>query len=436
MSTKIFTTAVLAVFAATSAFADTYEITQWGEKIAPDSEIVNPFYDNPTAESKDLGGNTYVIKIAGATAENPFELKDSDGTTGSRLTFAKEGSLIIDGCYVARRVGNGANNDGLIIRDGSSLTITGGGGDGVNFWNGGVSVGENANSGAKLVSTASTMLFKVGGTVVVNGELSSTYKSFASNKFAYAVTNITFNAGAKMNSVSGAGFTTYDYNSDWKNPQTITVNAGVEQGALAVAGVFNFAGKTTVNFNSSNAFSTDGNTQAKSTFTLVSYNKLYNGEIRADKTKYPNAAADVVFNSTANNSFGQIQFWTDSTLTLNLDAKSFMAFGEFVMDSDASGSLCTVIVNNLSDSSKTFFISDKIYEAIDYGTVILKDSNGNELSYIATKASDEDFAMTGLDSELGGGYWLAVNSVVPEPATYAALFGLFALGFVLYRRRR
>ena len=39
MSTKIFTTAVLAVFAATSAFADTYEITQWGEKIAPTARL-------------------------------------------------------------------------------------------------------------------------------------------------------------------------------------------------------------------------------------------------------------------------------------------------------------------------------------------------------------------------------------------------------------
>lgn len=55
MSTKIFTTALLAVFAATSAFADTYEITQWGEKIAPDSEIVNPFYNTGRDTAHNLG---------------------------------------------------------------------------------------------------------------------------------------------------------------------------------------------------------------------------------------------------------------------------------------------------------------------------------------------------------------------------------------------
>lgn len=420
MSTKIFTTAVLAVFAATSAFADTYEITQWGETIAPDSEIVNPFYNTGRDDAHKLGGNTYVIKIEGTTAENPFELKNADGSpSGTRFD---SGGLIIDGHYIGARIGDGSGL-GLTIRDNSSFTITGKHANNMaNFWAGTITVGESAR-----LATTMNMLLKC--ETVSSGALAVTSTSLASNRFAFSVANAVFNAGATLSSASGAGFTTY--NSTKVSACTVTVNSGVAKGALAVAGVVNFAGKTTVNFNASDAFSTDGNVQAKSTFTLVSYNDN-NGSIIANSQ----AKADVVFNSTANNSFGQIQFWTDSTLTLNLDSKSFMAFGEFVMDSDASGSLCTVIVNNLSDSSKTFFISDKIYEAIDYGTAVLKDSNGNDLSYIATKASDEDFAMTGLDSELGGGYWLAVNSVVPEPATYAAIFGLFAMAFVAYRKRR
>lgn len=421
MSTKIFTTAVLAVFAATSAFADTYEITQWGEKIAPDSEIVNPFYNTGRDTAHNLGDDTYVIKIEGTTAENPFELKNADGSLSGT---AFSGTLIIDGHYIGTRSGSGWSSAHLTIRDNSSFTINGRDNNNrFNFWTGSVNIGQSAK-----MASEKGMLFK-STPINSNGELAVTGTNLGES-FAFMASNAVFNAGAKLSSVSGRGFTTYEVTQVASN--RITVNAGVAESALAVTGEINLAGKTTVNFNASNAFSTNGNMQAKSTFTLVSYSFDGSAIIIPEKR----AKADVVFNSTANNSFGQIQFWTDSTLTLNLDAKSFMAFGEFVMDSDASGSLCTVIVNNLSDSSKTFFISDKIYEAIDYGTVILKDSNGNELSYIATKASDEDFAMTGLDSELGGGYWLAVNSVVPEPATYAALFGLFALGFVLYRRRR
>ena len=62
---------------------------------------------------------------------------------------------------------------------------------------------------------------------------------------------------------------------------------------------------------------------------------------------------------------------------------------------------------------------------------------------------DEDYqnivAYTGSDESgtaLGNFYWdsetkyLMSRDAVPEPATYAAVFGLAALGFALYRKRR
>jgi hypothetical protein len=36
----------------------------------------------------------------------------------------------------------------------------------------------------------------------------------------------------------------------------------------------------------------------------------------------------------------------------------------------------------------------------------------------------------------GGTPGLALNAIVPEPSTYAALAGVFALGYVMVRRRR
>ena len=39
-------------------------------------------------------------------------------------------------------------------------------------------------------------------------------------------------------------------------------------------------------------------------------------------------------------------------------------------------------------------------------------------------------------NEEKGGWYVNSTGAVPEPATVAAVFGLFALGFVAYRRRR
>ena len=166
MSTKIFTTAVLAAFAGASVFADTYEITQWGEKIAPDSEITNPFYNTARDAAHDLGGNTYVIKIDGTTAENPFELKNANGSFSGKCFT---GTLIIDGHYIGTRSGSGWGAAHLAIRDNSSFTINGTDNNNrFNFWTGSVNIGQSAKMASEM-----GILFK-STPITSNGELAVT----------------------------------------------------------------------------------------------------------------------------------------------------------------------------------------------------------------------------------------------------------------------
>ena len=58
----------------------------------------------------------------------------------------------------------------------------------------------------------------------------------------------------------------------------------------------------------------------------------------------------------------------------------------------------------------------------------------DDLSLVSSKNGDwVDF--TYVEDDLNGGYWLSATHVIPEPATFAALFGIFAFVMVACKRR-
>lgn len=126
-----------------------------------------------------------------------------------------------------------------------------------------------------------------------------------------------------------------------------------------------------------------------------------------------NSAFDVEVN--ANQNFDSLRFnATGITVNLVLDA----SVDEFNLTSLADGTL----------SGSNTLVIDGFREG-----VIKIDSwnDGDLLANIVSKNGDwVDFVY---DNTTG---YLSATHVVPEPATYAAFFGLFALGFALYRRRR
>lgn len=72
--------------------------------------------------------------------------------------------------------------------------------------------------------------------------------------------------------------------------------------------------------------------------------------------------------------------------------------------------------------------------------VIHVDSNSEEsLADFFTHISIKDRTLQGgeyfafVADSTNGGYWL---NVIPEPSTYATIFGFIALGFAMFRRRK
>ncbi len=126
-----------------------------------------------------------------------------------------------------------------------------------------------------------------------------------------------------------------------------------------------------------------------------------------------NSAFDVEVN--ANQNFDSLRFnATGITVNLVLDA----SVDEFNLTSLADGTL----------SGSNTLVIDGFREG-----VIKIDSwnDGDLLANIVSKNGDwVDFVY---DNTTG---YLSATRVVPEPATVAAFFGLFAMGFALYRRRR
>jgi hypothetical protein len=71
--------------------------------------------------------------------------------------------------------------------------------------------------------------------------------------------------------------------------------------------------------------------------------------------------------------------------------------------------------------------------------LLFTDSNpsNNSAAFIANYAFVPDLAMTSGDiAALGGASASGIFAAIPEPGTYAALFGVAALGFAAWRRRR
>ena len=137
-----------------------------------------------------------------------------------------------------------------------------------------------------------------------------------------------------------------------------------------------------------------------------------------DKMEISNSATNVVFEKAFDVSVLQVATEAKATLASGTSfEKLVLAFG-----SDFSqGSEGNVDLETIFGSSTSIVLSSLQDEA--GATLTVKDSSGQEWS-VASK----DFA----DNTLS----FVVGSQVPEPATYAAIFGALALGFVIYRRRK
>lgn len=126
----------------------------------------------------------------------------------------------------------------------------------------------------------------------------------------------------------------------------------------------------------------------------------------------------------ADNDFGVFQFYGDSVLTLDTNGKNVSIKGFEALTEELASSSVNVYFKNLVDNTVRIY-DKKGIELSEEGqstNVFFYDADNNAMGVFLKDAGD-------------GSYWINTTAV-PEPATYAALFGLAALGFALYRRRR
>lgn len=137
-----------------------------------------------------------------------------------------------------------------------------------------------------------------------------------------------------------------------------------------------------------------------------------------DKMEISNSATNVVFEKAFDVPVLQVAADAKATLTEGTSfEKLILAF-----DSDFSqGSEDSVDFETIFGSSTSIVLSSLQDEA--GASLTVKDSSGQEWSLASKDFSDNTLSFV-------------VGSQVPEPATYAAIFGTLALAFAAYRRRK
>ena len=205
----------------------------------------------------------------------------------------------------------------------------------------------------------------------------------------------------------------------------------VESGKLQIkAGVKNFdlekdlRIRGTLQLGSSNLITIGGKKQGEASFDICSVDRT--------NRKF-NSTTTAQFILDADNDFGKLNFYGESVLTFVANGFSSTIGGFGVVDTE----------------SQTGSVTLKITESEDFKIFIKggKKADGTaDIANIESYLDDTDVRTSNIFvdgqeafliyNETKGGWYVNSSAAVPEPATVAAIFGLFALGFVAYRRRR
>ena len=222
----------------------------------------------------------------------------------------------------------------------------------------------------------------------------------------------------------------------------------VESGKLQIkAGVKNFdlerdlRIRGTLQLGASNLITIGGKKQGEASFDIC-------GVDRAESHKHLNTSKTSKIILDADNDFGKFNFYGASVLTFVANGFSSTIGGFDVVDTE-SYSYTTSSGGTVNVVGSTGSVTLKITESEDFKIFIKggKKADGtadiaNIESYLedtAVRASNifvDDQEAFLIYNEAKGGWYVNSTAAVPEPATVAAVFGLAALGFALYRRRR
>jgi len=132
-------------------------------------------------------------------------------------------------------------------------------------------------------------------------------------------------------------------------------------------------------------------------------------------------AAAVNLNLGADNNWGAFSFGSDTQLTLDLNGYN-LVLGEVTTQAGTSG-VYKFILADYADYDYNFKISNMTLTEIEALTFY------NSSSTALVEGVDYFI----IADTTNGGYW--INSTIPEPAEWAAIFGALALSLAIWRKR-
>ena len=291
------------------------------------------------------------------------------------------------------------------------------------LWSAGVL---NINGTSTLTDTQNT------GTINVNAGIT---QIASSGGFLLQAGTLNINDGARMNAIFiDDGANPYVFRVQI-NPDTKVVDSRINikgSGILDLSKtknnndlVIDASARLTVTSEKSNSIIADKITFFNNTTLTLNSKKTFVGEA-GDYNITLMAAQGIVANVNVNalSQFGGVQLQQGSKLIFNMGsgADSVLVLDAIVQYLTHVGS----IVFNDFNNEKVFFLD--MSELPSFATISGTGVNGKTLT-------NSDFSLIAGEFNGESGYWLYAAGV-PEPSTFAAIFGASALALALYRRRR
>lgn len=240
----------------------------------------------------------------------------------------------------------------------------------------------------------------IDGTIRING--SGSTANINDDTFILGLTRtITFGENSQI-------IQTYiaDGASNWARCSNLVVNAGT--GKINLQNGLNLAKSTTVILNTTDAFvlGKDAVSQADSTFNIAMHYDTYthSNNITSFEINAPNNIGS--FNFGEDDHIISLAFGENGYLTVGEDSQLTSFTGDYL------GENCIILKGNV-------YMRLKVYDLTE----------SQILSYFKSEGSDIYVVDAG-----DGAYWVN-NALIPEPSTFAAIFGIIAMAAAVRRKK-
>ena len=328
-----------------------------------------------------------------------------------RLSAANAKTNLSYSGYITSGGINGWAGGNIVFRENSNVVFS----QIVNVWNGNSAFVFENNSSVEVVQgfkiTAADSTLDIAGKITTKG---------AHEGFTFAAAKSTFRAAAEIDQQFNANGVNYFSGNT-------TVESGVAVGALKFANDLYVGDNVKLTLNSSNAFNI-GRVDESGALNAQSNSFIKIATVSGNTASHTFAAANFTIENKADNAFGGFEYYAGSSLTLVLDSSKTLSIGAISLLGDSPAGDFSIFLDCGQLGTDKLFLGSDIF------------ADENIKFFDATETSRElvagaDYVLR--EAEVNGiaGYYMN-NPAVPEPATCAVIFGIFALAFTVWRKRR